>query len=106
MKPSEIIKIHQAQIQSLIEYAKSIGITEFKVFGSIVRGEDTEQSDVDLLVSANPGYSLFKLLGLVERFQDLLGVKVDIVVESEVPNYMQHIKDEAHDLINVIVSQK
>lgn len=96
MKPSEIIKIHQAQIQSLIEYAKSIGITEFKVFGSIVRGEDTEQSDVDLLVSATPGYSLFKLLG----------VKVDIVVESEVPNYMQHIKDEAHDLINFIVSQK
>ena len=49
------------------------------VFGSVVRGEADEQSDIDLMVDFEPGRSLLDHAGLWLELQDLLGVKVDVV---------------------------
>jgi excisionase family DNA binding protein len=50
-----------------------------RVFGSVARGDATEDSDIDLLVDPQPGMSLFDLGGIDWRLEELLGVKVDIV---------------------------
>ena len=49
------------------------------VFGSVVRGEADEQSDIDLMVDFEPGRSLLDHAGLWLELQDLLGGKVDVV---------------------------
>ena len=49
------------------------------VFGSVVRGEADEQSDIDLMVDFEPERSLLDHAGLWLELQDLLGVKVDVV---------------------------
>jgi uncharacterized protein len=48
------------------------------VFGSVARGEDTPDSDVDLLVEVPSGTGLFALLSLEEGLQRILHVDVDL----------------------------
>ena len=55
------------------------GVKRAGVFGSIVRGEGTEQSDVDVLVELPPGLSLLDFIGIKLELEQLLGRKVDLV---------------------------
>lgn len=56
-----------------------------RVFGSVLRGTDTDASDLDLLVDALPGASLLDVCGLQVELEDLLGVRVDVVTPSDLP---------------------
>ena len=58
------------------------GATNLRVFGSVARGEDTEASDIDLLVDLAPGTGLFGLIGLQRELASLLGQDVDLVPAS------------------------
>ncbi|HZT67034.1 MAG TPA: helix-turn-helix domain-containing protein [Acidimicrobiales bacterium] len=67
---------HSAEVR---EIAARYGLTNVRVFGSVVRGEDTAASDIDLLVDVPPGMGLVGL-GRAERdLEALLGVKVDLI---------------------------
>jgi len=52
---------------------------DVRVFGSVARGEDTETSDIDLLVDLEEGVGLVDLIGLERELSELLGVGVDVV---------------------------
>lgn len=54
-------------------------IREIGVFGSYVRGDQTETSDVDVLVEMGPGIGILEFTGLQQDLSDALGVKVDLV---------------------------
>jgi len=56
-----------------------------RVFGSVLRGEDREDSDLDILVDALPGTSLFDLGGLQEDLEALLGIRVDVRTPGDLP---------------------
>jgi hypothetical protein len=55
------------------------GATNVRVFGSVARGEDTESSDVDLLVDLDEGVGLVALAGLRRELRELLDAEVDVV---------------------------
>ena len=64
---------------------KAAGIARLRVFGSVARGEQGTESDVDILVDfeeTNGGVSLLDLVRLENRLSDLLGVHVDLVQEK------------------------
>jgi len=54
------------------------GIVRSSVFGSVVRGEERKDSDIDMLIEAPEGFSLFDLVGLQYKLEDTLGKKVDL----------------------------
>jgi len=56
-----------------------------RVFGSVLHRSDAETSDLDLLVDALPGATLFDLGGLQIELQELLGVKVDVLTPDDLP---------------------
>jgi hypothetical protein len=56
-----------------------------RVFGSVLRGEDREGSDIDILVDASPGATLLDLGGLHAELEQILGVKVDLLTPLELP---------------------
>ena len=67
-----------------------------RVFGSVARGDNTDASDLDLLVTPGPGCSLFDLGGLLEDLQDLLGCRVDLVTEDGLkPRLRERVLREA-----------
>jgi predicted nucleotidyltransferase len=67
-----------------------------RVFGSVARGDDTEASDVDLLVRLAPGTGLLRLGRLVDDLERVLGVRVDVVPESDLkPDLRARVEAEA-----------
>ena len=64
--------------EQILAIAGRHGARNVRVFGSVVRGEDTPESDVDLLVDFEAGRGLFNHAALIEELQNLLGCKVDV----------------------------
>jgi predicted nucleotidyltransferase len=58
------------------------GASNLRVFGSVARGEDSDASDIDLLVDLAPGTGLLGLIGLQRELAELLGKEVDLVPAS------------------------
>jgi len=65
--------------RAVIELAAGRGARNVRVFGSVARGEDTEASDIDVLVDLDEGVGLVSLAGLKRELADLLGAEVDVV---------------------------
>jgi len=63
--------------------ADASGARDVRVFGSVARGEERDGSDVDFLVSLDPGRTLLDLARLELRLERLLGRRVDVVTEGE-----------------------
>lgn len=72
------------------------GITGLSVFGSVVRGEAREDSDVDILATFDQPVGLLKLIDAEYYLSDLLGSKVDLIPVDEVrPELKEQIYNEA-----------
>ncbi|MGF2948721.1 nucleotidyltransferase family protein [Microbacterium sp. YY-02] len=56
-----------------------LGAREITLFGSVARGDDTADSDIDLVVDVAPNISMFDLLRMQREAEKLLGRKVDLV---------------------------
>lgn len=56
-----------------------------RVFGSVLHGTDRDGSDIDLLVDALPGATLFDLGGLQYELESLLGIHVDLLTPTDLP---------------------
>ena len=95
---SELQKIQQKKEEILV-VAQQHGIMNIRIFGSVARGDDNLQSDIDLLVDLEKGLTLFDLGGALIQLQDLLGRKVDIVTERGLHWYLREkIMKEAKPL--------
>ena len=66
----------------ILAAAADNGAREIRVFGSAARGVEREGSDVDFLVSLEPGRTLLDLARLEVRLEQLLGRRVDVVTEE------------------------
>lgn len=66
----------------VLRIAREAGFTNIRIFGSVARGEDGPQSDVDLLVTAPTDVSLLDLARLERSLSDVVGEKVEIVPDS------------------------
>ncbi|NIM12914.1 MAG: nucleotidyltransferase [Candidatus Aminicenantes bacterium] len=64
------------------ELAENFKVKEIGIFGSYVRGEQQEKSDLDILVDFKETIGLFKFVALERYLSELLGVKVDLVMKS------------------------
>ena len=63
----------------ILRAAARHGARSVRIFGSVARGDERPDSDIDLLVEFEPGRSVFDHAGLWLELQGLLGRKVDIV---------------------------
>ncbi len=82
MRPSAALLQHRAAIH---QAADRFRVTNPRVMGSVLHGNDTEASDLDLLVDPMPGATLFDLGGLQDELEELLGVRVDVVTPRDLP---------------------
>lgn len=81
MKPSVTLNQHRAEIRRIVAANMA---TNPRVFGSVVRGEDLDGSDLDILVDALPGATLFDLGGIQYELEELLGVRVDLLTPRDI----------------------
>ncbi|SCD20233.1 Hypothetical protein PSM36_1411 [Proteiniphilum saccharofermentans] len=64
------------------EHGTEYGISRIGIFGSVARGQQTEDSDVDVLIEA-PVLDLLSLIGIKRQLEEMLGSPVDIVRKTE-----------------------
>jgi uncharacterized protein len=82
VRPSSALKLHRDEVRRLVQQAR---VVNPRVFGSVLRGRDTESSDLDILVDPLPGTTLFDLGGLQIALEELLGVPVDLLTPGDFP---------------------
>lgn len=58
---------------------KKAGVTRAALFGSVARGEETAESDIDVLVEMPSGATLFDLVGLEQALEHVFNRSVDVV---------------------------
>lgn len=79
----------------IIETLRENNVAHAFLFGSYVRNEQTASSDLDILVTLKPNYSIFDLLGIRLCLEDRLGIKIDIVPDDcLIPNIAENILKE------------
>lgn len=88
------------QKKNILALSNEYGARRIRIFGSVARGDDAADSDIDFLVDFPRGYDLFlQRIPLAEQLQDLLKRTVDLVPEHELTPYIRdRVLSEAIDL--------
>jgi uncharacterized protein len=96
MKPSEVLNSSRKTIREIIGQSK---LQNPRIFGSVLHGTDKEGSDLDILVDAPPGTTLFDIGGLLIDLEDMLGIPIDLLTPNGLPaKYREQILLEAKPL--------
>lgn len=82
MHPSEALSLHRTQIRTI---ALRHQVVDVRVFGSALRGDDHESSDLDLLVEPTAETSLMDIGAIRYELKQLLGMEVDVVTPNALP---------------------
>ena len=82
MKPSIVLDMKRSAVRAAVSRFHAANP---RVFGSVLHGADQDGSDIDLLVDALPGATLFDLGGLQDELESLLGIHVDLRTPADLP---------------------
>ena len=83
MRPSIALQTHRDAIR---EIALSHRVKNVRVFGSVLHGNDTEDSDLDLLVDPTPETTLMDIGAIRYELKELLGLAVDVLTPRALPD--------------------
>ncbi|MDF1481562.1 nucleotidyltransferase family protein [Extensimonas sp. H3M7-6] len=82
MRPSVVLDMKRSAVREAVSRFRTANP---RVFGSVLHGTDQDGSDIDLLVDALPGATLFDLGGLQDELESLLGIHVDVLTPTDLP---------------------
>ena len=83
MRPSSALQTYREQIKTIVLNHRA---TNARVFGSVLRGEDTDISDLDLLVDPTPDTSMMDIGAIRHELKILLGLNVDVLTPRALPD--------------------
>ncbi|SDY51971.1 nucleotidyltransferase family protein [Nitrosomonas halophila] len=93
MKPSFALASNREAIRRVVASHRACNP---RVFGSVVHGDDTEDSDLDILIDPTPETTLFDIGAIRHELLQLLGVPVDVVTPRALPdNFRSKVLAEA-----------
>jgi len=87
MRPSLALNSHRESIRAI---ALRHRVTNVRVFGSVVRGEDTDGSDLDLLVEPTAETTMMDIAKIQLELSQLLPVAVDVLTPNGLPAKFRH----------------
>lgn len=83
MKPSTAYQQHRDAMRQIVErhHAKNP-----RIFGFVLHGQDTDESDLDILIDTTQETSLFDVGAILTELTELLGVEVDVLTPGALPD--------------------
>lgn len=88
MKPSQALESNRVAIRSVVASHRACNA---RVFGSVLHGLDTEQSDLDIVIDPTPQTTLMDVAAIQVKLEHLLGVSVDVLTPKAIPAKFRHI---------------
>ena len=96
MKPSEALTAHRDELRQLVS---RYGLSRPRVFGSVLSGSDTDDSDLDLPVEPGRSTGLLTMAGLKIDAERLLGMPVSVLTPNGLPpKFRQEVLQRAQPL--------
>jgi predicted nucleotidyltransferase len=93
MRPSEVLPKHRDAIRRMV---LDSGMANPRLFGSVLHGDDAEDSDLDLLVDPSPETSLLDIAKLQIVLEAEVGIKVDLRTPKFLPpSFRDKVRAEA-----------
>lgn len=93
---AHLIDVLRQYREEILIVAHQYHADNIRLFGSVARGDEQQDSDIDLLVDFQPGSTLIDQLGLIESLSNKLGRKVDVVSSRALNRHLaQRIQQEA-----------
>jgi len=92
MKPSQALQSHRDAIRSVVLAHRALNP---RVFGSVLFGQDTENSDLDILIDPTPDTTLFDIGAIRYKLKQRLGVSVDVLTPKALPEKFRQAVLEA-----------
>ena len=86
MKPSIALAIHRETIRRVVADHRACNA---RVFGSVVHGDDHDQSDLDLLIDPTSNTTLMDVAAIQVKLEKLLGVPVDVLTPKALPDHFR-----------------
>ena len=87
-------------MQAIADYFKTQPVLKAWIFGSFARGEETPQSDVDILVVLDPNSPIgLEFFGMYEDLKELLGRKVDLVTDRSLSPFARESVERDRKLV-------
>lgn len=81
--------IIQTRRDDILRIATEHGASNVRVFGSVARGDDEPESDVDLLIQLEAERSLLDLIAIKQELEALLSRRVDVLTEAAISPYLR-----------------
>lgn len=75
--------------QKIAPILSKYGVEYAAIFGSVARGDDKPESDIDILVRLGKPMGMFSYVGLIHALEDCLGRKVDLVTENSLNKFVK-----------------
>ncbi|MBC8414490.1 MAG: nucleotidyltransferase family protein [Nitrospira sp.] len=75
--------------EDILSIARNFGAKSVRVFGSVARGDDNPESDLDIILEMEPGASLLDIIAIKQDIEELLDLHVDVVTESSISPYIR-----------------
>jgi len=88
MKPSAALQAHRAEIRRIVEAHRACNA---RVFGSVAHGDDTDESDLDLLIDPTAETTLMDVAAIQVELERLLGVSVDVLTPRALPEKFRNV---------------
>lgn len=88
MKPSQALASHRADIRRVVESHRACNA---RVFGSVIRGADTEDSDLDILIDPTSETTLMDVAAIQVELERLLGITVDVLTPMALPEKFRNL---------------
>lgn len=95
----KLLALVRQKRDEILKLAARYGARDVRVFGSVARGDATDESDIDFLVEFEPGRSLFDHGGLLMELRQLLNRRVDVAAADDLkPRIRDRVLREARPL--------
>jgi predicted nucleotidyltransferase len=88
---ARLIETLRQEKESILEIALKYHAGNVRLFGSVARGDEQADSDIDFLVDFHPGSTLFDQVGLIDALSNKLGRKVDVVSARALNRHLSRI---------------
>ena len=88
MRPSLALRTHREAIRAI---ALRHRVTNVRVFGSVVHGDDTDDSDLDILVEPTSETTMMDIGAIRYELKQLLGIPVDVLTPRALPDHFKAV---------------
>ena len=88
MKPSHALQLHRTEIRRVVESHRACNA---RVFGSVLRGQDTDSSDLDILIDPTSETTLMDVAAIQVELQRILGMSVDVLTPKALPETFRSV---------------